>query len=140
MNSLLVFPMFAMVLLTVFGLITMFKRRVSSVKAGEIKINYFKAREGSGPSETTVAAERHFSNLFESPVLFYAGCITAMVLPIPGNSIVYLAWAFVITRLLHSWIHLTSNRVKYRMRAYAVNWLILLALWGCICFNVATEL
>jgi hypothetical protein len=141
MNTLLVFPMFALVVHTAISLVIMFQRRVDSVKAGEIPLNYFKARQGKAePSEKAVVADRHFSNLFETPVLFYAGCIVAMFLPVRGLEIILIAWAFVITRLIHSWIHLTSNRLKFRMRIYGVNWLTLLALWGMIAWSVATRL
>ena len=40
-----------------------------------------------------------------------------------------LAWAYVATRVIHAWVHLGGNRVRHRMRAYFVSWLLLLGLW-----------
>ena len=40
-----------------------------------------------------------------------------------------LAWVFVLTRLLHAYIHTTSNIVRHRFNAFAVGVFILLAMW-----------
>ena len=42
-------------------------------------------------------------------------------------------------RYLHAFIHLGGNRVRYRLRAYFVSWLCLLALWITVAVGVATH-
>ena len=40
-------------------------------------------------------------------------------------------------RYLHTYIHLGSNRVRHRMRAYFASWLFLVLLWGHVGVSVA---
>jgi hypothetical protein len=127
-NSLL-FPMLALVLLT-FGVATMlFRARVRSVREGHVAVSYFRLLQGSPEPEYLAKPTRHFTNLFEAPTLFYAGCLAAMVTGVGGLVPLLLAWGYVAARVVHAYVHLSSNRVRHRLRAYFIGWLLLLALW-----------
>jgi hypothetical protein len=128
----LIYPMLAMVLLTFIVLIVMFRRRVRMVREGHAPASYFRAFQGSQEPDYAVQASRHFANLFEAPVLFYAGCLAAMIVGVKGAGVVTLAWGYVVCRVLHAWIHLGPNRLRHRMRVYFVSWLLLLAIWGLV--------
>lgn len=68
-------PMIFMVLLTlIVGLITM-KYRIANVKSGAVSLKYFKLMKGEEVPEIITKTTRCFNNMFEVPVLFYAGCI-----------------------------------------------------------------
>jgi hypothetical protein len=136
----LVFPMLAMVLLTFGVAVVLFRARMRSVREGLVPIAYFRTFEGATEPEFLVKPTRHFINLFEAPTLFYAGCLAAMVTGATGPWAVGLAWAYVAARLVHAGIHLGSNRLRWRMRAYLVSWICLLALWIHVALRVvATE-
>jgi hypothetical protein len=77
----LVFPMLAMVLLTFAVAVALFRARMRSVREGLVPITYFRTFEGATEPEFLVKPTRHFINLFEAPILFYAGCLAAMVEP-----------------------------------------------------------
>ncbi len=55
-----------------------------------------------------------FSNQFELPVLFYVLTILAYVTHLAGVVFVVLAWIFVIFRILHAYVHVTSNIIRLR--------------------------
>ncbi|HEV2607398.1 MAG TPA: MAPEG family protein, partial [Xanthomonadaceae bacterium] len=93
--------------------------------------------QGEIEPEETAKPTRHFSNLFEAPVLFYAACVTAMVTQDTGLAVLTLAWTYVAARLLHTYIHLGGNRVRHRLRAYFAGWLVLVALWIQIVVHLA---
>jgi hypothetical protein len=42
---------------------------------------------------------------------------------------VALAWLFVVLRLVHAYIHLTSNHVGRRFAVFAASALVLLIMW-----------
>jgi hypothetical protein len=46
-----------------------------------------------------------------------------------GMLMVVLAWAYVAARITHASIHLGSNRLRWRIRAYFASWVILMAMW-----------
>lgn len=128
-SSQLVFPMLAMVLLTVTVLVRLFRARVRSVREGLLPASYFRIFQGGVEPDYAVKPARHFANLFEAPTLFYAVCLAAMVLNVGGTAMLALAWCYVGLRLLHAYIHLGPNRLRFRIRAYFGSWLVLVAMW-----------
>jgi len=133
----LVFPMLALVVLTFGVSVTLFRARLRSVREGHTPVSYFRVFQGSPEPEFLAQPTRHYVNLFETPVLFYAGCLAAMVTGVTGPVAVVLAWGYVAARVLHAWVHLGANRVRHRLRAFLAGWLFLLSLWGYVCVNVA---
>jgi hypothetical protein len=135
----LVYPMFALVLLSAVVMVMLFRRRVLSVREGLVTTSYFRIYQDQGVPEPESAAKaaRHFSNLFEAPTLFYVACLAAMIAHQSGPLMLALAWAYVAARLAHAYIHLGSNRLRWRIRAYAISWVILLALWITLVAGVA---
>ena len=77
-------------------------------------------------------AADNFRNLFELPVLFYAGVLLAIQSGAGGAWLLGLAWAFVALRYLHSFIHCSYNRVMDRFKAYLLGGLALWAFWGVL--------
>ncbi len=135
----LIYPMAAMVLLTTLVLLRMVLGRVAAVKRGEVDARFYKTYDaGEGEPRKATQHTRQFINLFESPVLFYAGCISAMVIGQGTGVIVWLAWAYVICRVIHAFVHLGSNKIPPRMAIYGASWVVLLAIWGTLVFGVAT--
>ena len=136
----LVYPMLAMVLLTFVVLIVLFRSRVRMVREGLAPVSYFRTFQGSVVEpEYSVKPARHLVNLFEAPTLFYAGCLAAMVTGTTGTVVQGMAWGYVAMRYLHAWIHLGSNRVRHRLRAYFASWVVLIGLWVCVAVTVATR-
>ena len=87
-----------------------------------------------GQSPELVIAARHFANQFELPVLFYAVSVLVLTLGTPSWIDVGLAWAFVVLRLLHGFIHLGKNDVRSRFRVFVLGYgvLSLLILSQCV--------
>lgn len=133
----LVYPTLALVLLTVGVLIVLFRSRVRMIREGLAPVSYFRVFQGSPEPEYAAKPARHFTNLFEAPTLFYVGCLVAMVAGVTGTTVVALAWGYVAMRYAHAFIHLGSNRVRHRVRAYFASWLILVALWVYVAVSVA---
>lgn len=137
--STLVFPMFAMVLLTAGVLAVLFRSRVRAVRAGELSASFFRTFQGGQEPDYAVKPARHFTNLFEAPTLFYAACLAAMVTGVADPVLNALAWCYVAARLAHAYIHLGANRVRYRIRAYFASWLVLVAMWIYLAGRVAAR-
>ncbi|MES2854293.1 MAG: MAPEG family protein, partial [Bdellovibrionota bacterium] len=80
----LIYPMFAMVILTLVTMLVMLNTRMRAVKAGKIKFSYFKTYNTEAPDEI-LKTQRHYTNLFELPVLFYVACLVAMTRNLEGG-------------------------------------------------------
>lgn len=134
----LIYPMYALVLLTSVVLVVSFRARVNAVKSGRIDFKYFGTFEGGTPTEDMIKTSRHFSNLFETPILFYAGCLSAMVAGVQGPLVQFFAWGYVGARIAHAYIHIGHNRIRPRMLSYSMGWLMLHGLWICIIVGIST--
>lgn len=122
-------PVFAMFLLTVVCVFRLGYLRYTAVRRGEVDARYFRLYRGYEEPENLRVHSRHLVNLFETPVLFYAIAIIALVTGQGGLLPVILAWIYVALRYGHSWVHLTSNRVLFRFRLFALSMLVLVLLW-----------
>lgn len=140
MNNLqLIYPMAAMVLLTVIVLTRMVLGRFSSVKAGEVDARFYKTYQGDDEPRAAAQNTRHVTNLFENPVLFYAACLAAIATDQGTAAMVWLAWAFVACRVIHAIVHLGANKIPPRMAVYLASWVVLLAMWATLVIGVANS-
>ena len=71
----LIYPMFAMVVLTFSVVIRLFRARSKFVAEGTVDVSYFKTYQDGNEPEASAKLARHFSNLYEAPVLFYVCCL-----------------------------------------------------------------
>lgn len=126
----MIYPMFAVVMLTVIvGCITIY-HRWTSVTSGRVSIKYFRTMSGEAPLPETVAkTSRHFDNMFEVPTLFYAACLAAMITSKDGPTMMAFAWLFVFARVVHAFIHITYNNVLHRMLAFLLGIFAMFAMW-----------
>ena len=125
----IIYPMFALVVLTfIVGFSTGICRFISA-KNGDVDPKYFKLLSGYAPPDYIVKLGRNFSNLFEVPVLFYTLGIIVLALEINNQLMLGLAWAFVILRVIHSIIHITYNNPIHRFLAFLLSSSIVLIMW-----------
>jgi hypothetical protein len=82
--------------------------------------------EGAIPDQVNWKAH-NYSHLLEQPTIFYAIALTLALMGFGGGINLYLAWAYVAFRILHSLIQATVNIVAYR---FIVFWLASLCLIG----------
>jgi hypothetical protein len=128
MNQTAIFwPMLAHVLL-VYGIyVLMFVRRRQAVRAGSVKISQFRENRDEPPESLFV--RNNLANQFELPLLFHAACLSLFVTGAAGAAALTLAWIFVLSRYVHTWIHVTSNRIRYRQPAFSTGYLALGLMW-----------
>ena len=136
-NYCLIYPMFAMVLLTFIVLIQLFRTRTRSVASGAVKASFYKTYQGDLEPEAAQKLTRHFSNLFEAPTLYYAACLAGLTMHVTDLAFLIIAWAYVAARLIHAYIHLGKNKIYPRIYAYFSSWIILLVMWGYLALRAA---
>ncbi len=132
-------PCAALVLLTAIVWVRMYVVRIAEI--GEKKIEPQSVRNsvlGAGSLERVEAAD-NFKNLFEVPVLFYTLCACLAAWDHMTPFFVVGAWLFVALRVLHSFIHLTYNRVMHRFYAYAAGTVLIFVLWAVFAFRLLAE-
>ncbi len=125
----ILWPIIALVALTFAVQITMYRRRMAEIRAKSVRLKSLATRREAATTLEDSAAADNYSNLFELPVLFYVLCILLYVIGAVTIVQLVLAWAFVLARVVHSFIHVTHNRVRYRFLSFVVGAFILMAMW-----------
>tara|TARA_B100001059_G_scaffold236370_1_gene286461 strand:+ start:8469 stop:8816 length:348 start_codon:yes stop_codon:yes gene_type:complete len=112
------------------------KRRFRAAKQKTIEMKDFLTMELEKAGSDVRVADRNFINQFEMPVLFFIACLTALQLNAVGYMFVALAWVYVLLRVVHSYIHLTSNTLKVRYYSFVISSLVMLSMWVVILTRV----
>jgi len=106
MEKVIILAMFVQVTLSLIVMIIMGKRRFAAAKNKQLNLSDFKTMQLDKAGDTVKVADRNFSNQFEIPVLFFAGCLLALQLNSASTLVAILACLFVVSRIVHSVIHL----------------------------------
>lgn len=122
-------PVIVLVMLTLAVLGYTGYKRFSAGFAGRVKGHDFRYGENANVPPDVAVANRNFMNLLEAPVLFYTFCIVVYVTHQAGIWAVALAWLYVALRIVHTFIHLTYNKILHRFSSYALSNLVLLVMW-----------
>ena len=122
-------PVGLLVLWTLVILLVVGLMRLRAVRQREMSLGFYELyRDGEEPARLAVLG-RHFHNLLEIPVLFYLAAITAYAIGAADEMMVWLAWGFLASRLLHSAIHLTRNDVRQRFTVFLLGVILLAVMW-----------
>ncbi len=127
--NIMLYPMLTLVLWTFVMLAVTFFNRAHSLSSGQVSLGSYKLLDRGDLPERVVKSTRNYANLFEMPVLFYAGCGTALALGLNMPLLGYAAWAYVLLRIAHSVIHISYNNVWHRMVAFMLSNISLMILW-----------
>lgn len=127
----LLLPLLAQVALTFIVTLRMYQTRVGEMKSKRIHPQRTRTRSTARRvlSDSESAADNYL-NLFESPVLFYTAILLTLILMVQDTILVVLAWTYVLSRYLHSFIHVTYNRVMHRFSVFVFSCLVLFAIWA----------
>ena len=106
--------------------------RLYITRSRYIKANNINAQDVASPEmmnsllpEEVNRPSNNLKNLFELPVIFYTVCLVLLVIDKVDILFIYLAWTFVVLRVVHSAIHCTINKVIPRLITYALSGLVL---------------
>ncbi len=124
-------PLFVEVVLTFVLLFVMAPMRTRDFATGAVRPEDVALREPKWPKRTTQVANA-FSNQF------YALTVLEYVTHLAGVVFVVLAWIFVLFRIAHAYVHVTSNIVRLRGALFAVSAVVLAVMWAIYIVEVLT--
>lgn len=125
----LLIPMIGMIFLTFGVMFWMLKLRYRAVLRDGLDAKYFRLYNNAEVPEYLQKVTQHYQNLLEMPPLFYLAIVLLLILNLSDTLYVLLAWTFLLSRLVHSYIHTTSNRLMWRKNAFLSSMVILIFIW-----------
>jgi len=121
-------PLFVQVALTFVLLYALAIGRAREITAGRVQPADISLGQPGWPRRLTQLGNC-FRNQLEVPVLFYVLTLLALATNKAGVVFVVLAWVFVLSRIVHAAVHVTSNDVRVRGPLYGLGVLVLTVMW-----------
>ena len=122
-----IWPMIAHVALVFCLYLLLSSRRMGAVKDGRARPEQF--RENREEPAESLVVKNAIANQFELPVLFYAVSILLYLVDADNPVTVAGGWLFVALRYAHAYVHVTSNRLRYRRPLFIAGLLVVMLLW-----------
>ena len=127
-SHLIYWPVLAQILIPILVLLTNGARKKNDVKAGTVDLEKA-AMDNEAWSRPVVLTSKNLANQFQVPVLFYVVCLILAMIDGVTNVSLFFAWAFVLSRYIHAYVHITNNYVPARLNAFIFGVFMLIALW-----------
>ncbi len=126
-NALLL-PLFVQVALTLGLIFWGGTLRVQAIRSGVTKVHDIALGQPAWPEQATKVINA-YQNQLQLPVLYYV-LVALVLLVAPGApGMVLLSWLFVLSRLFHALIHVTTNNVPRRFFVFLVGSGVLALMW-----------
>jgi hypothetical protein len=122
-------PLFVEVILTFALLFWSGALHSRDLRTGTVKPEDIALREPNWPKRTTQVSNAYI-NQTELPILFYILTILAYFSHHAGYLFVVLAWMFVAFRVLHAYVHVTSNILNLRGALFGLGAVVLAVMWA----------
>ncbi|MBX3722097.1 MAG: MAPEG family protein [Turneriella sp.] len=140
MNPALIFlPVLAQVILTLVVFLAMTVAKSRAMKRGEVDLERRALHKDAWP-DYVLKLSNNIANQFETPVLFYAVSFVLWALRAVDAVTLSLASAYVVTRIVHAFVHTGSNYVPVRKRVFTLGVVIILAMTVFAAIAVISDL
>lgn len=124
------YPVLLMVLHTFIIWCWMYVVRIRRAIRENIPMSAFKdQRTAAATPGVHSTVSDNLVNLFELPVLFYLASVILYVTNGVTGTMLAISWFYVATRIVHSLVHITYNKVMHRFSIYIIGSIALWALW-----------
>lgn len=120
-------PVLIQVLLTLIMFLILGARKSKAIKAGGVDRQKAALNNSAWP-EDVVKVSNNIANQFQMPNLFYVLCIFFYTTNTVNTAVLVIAWLYVLTRIIHAYIHISSNYVPARYRAFLISAICLIVM------------
>ena len=128
-KHLIYWPVLAQLLIPILVLLLNGKRKSADVKSGQFDREKA-AMDNEAWGKPVVLTSKNLANQFQLPVIFYVLCLILVSLDTVTMVTLAVAWFFVATRYVHAYVHVSTNYVPARLRAFLLGVLSLILLFG----------
>lgn len=123
-------PVVALVVWSMIIWMWMYVTRIPAVRAAKIKLDPLAPRGeqmATLPPGVRWKAD-NYNHLMEQPTVFYALAISIALIGEGSGVNLYLAWAYVVIRIIHSLVQVLINSIEIRFALFALSNIPLIAL------------
>lgn len=125
----MILSLIAMLLLVLILFFLLFVSRMRALYSKKVGLAYFEVFKGAQAPEYLTKVTNNVNNLFEVPPIFYMAVVLTLVFDIENDFMLFCAWGFVVSRYVHSFVHITFNNYLVRGSVFTVSIFFLVMLW-----------
>ena len=126
MNPKLIFwPVLVQILIVVAGFMLLGIRKKRALKNDQVDLKKTALDNDAWP-DNVLKVSNNIRNQFQVPVLFYVLCLMFYVLDAVTVVTMSLAWIFVISRVVHAYIHMGANFVPARFSVFTIGFVVMI--------------
>ena len=134
-SQLILMPVFLHVLLIFFLGIRTTLARGAAVRNREVRVKEIVLDSRAWP-ERARKLSNNFDNQFQVPMIWYALVALLIATNLVDTVQVVLAWCFVATRFVHSYIHTGGNDLRLRLLAFLAGATVVFLMWLWFALNL----
>ena len=123
-SSLIFWPVLTQVAITLVGYMLMGARKVKALKTDDVDLTKTALDNDAWP-DYVIQVNNNVRNQFQVPVLFYVLCFVFYSIDAVSITVLSLTWVFVVSRIIHAYIHMTTNYVPARFRVFLIGFVIM---------------
>ena len=126
-------PVLALIIWSLLIWVLLYVRRIPAMTKAGISPDSAKSPNGDWKASLPLrveAAAHNYNHLMEQPTIFYAFMFWAALTQNMGQGILYLAWAYVGLRVIHSLIQVSTGPVMIRFGIFSLSTLCLFGMIG----------
>ena len=134
MSHSIFFPVYVLFMWAMWMFARLAYMRVSAHKNKEVRFSQFKL--GENMPDKIQQTSNNLTNLFQTPVLFFVLAFFIHSKAMETPLYLSLAWTFVILRIVHSMVHITTNNVNLRFFSFLLSILVLVWMYTAFLFDI----
>jgi len=126
----ILYPMFGMIVLTGILMLALLFSRLPTIVNNFGNLQSAKHSDELRPNlpDTKRYITDNHNHLFEQPTVFYAIVIYIYLVQHADSLHIMLAWAYVVFRVIHSLVHVTTNNVSIRASVFVLSLICLISM------------
>jgi hypothetical protein len=121
-------PVFVLVVVIFCLLVWTGRARIGHIRQGDVRIADVALGQSNWPTRAQQISNT-YANQFELPMLFFVLVAFALITRKADLLFVVMSWMFVVTRIFHAGIYVTSNRIQHRFTVFLIGAIILFLMW-----------
>lgn len=124
-------PVITLIIWTMVVWAILYARRIPAMSHAKIPPNAAKSPDGDWKAKLPLKVEapaHNYNHLMEQPTLFYAFMFWAVLTAETTVPMLWLAWAYVVLRIVHSFIQISTGPVIARFGVFLISSLCLVGM------------
>jgi len=138
-SRLILIPVLVQVFLTIAVYLLLNLAKARAKRRGEVDLERRALHDDAWP-DSVVKINNNIRNQFEVPVLFFVLSFTFLALNAVTLPVLVLASLFVLSRIVHAFVHVGSNHVPTRRRVFVFGCALVIALAAVAVFDLIASL